>query len=130
MTERGEHVEFARLNEGFASDLYDDPNYQDRKNWMVTVRFYSLLHYVEQRLVMEGYDSKSHHDRKENIRECASVENVIYNRYRELEDLSRDARYECHWMTDEDVQRAGRVLERAKDELGFGSGSGSAKYEI
>lgn len=121
------NVDFARENENFAQEILSE--LEDRKNWVVTVRFYSLLHYVEERLQAHGYNSRSHEKRKDNIRDCRHVDNKVRKLYRRLEDVSRDARYECIRMGDDDVRKSEETLEEGKRILGFSAGSGGThKY--
>jgi hypothetical protein len=125
-----ENIEFARNNENFAADILSE--HSDQKNWVVTIRFYSYIHYVEERLESHDYTSNSHNDRKDNILQCRSVSDKAWRIYRALEDISRDARYECIKMTREDVERAEEKLEEGKEVLGF-SNAGSdndTKYSI
>lgn len=120
------NVEFARNNEDFAGEVYQQ--HENQNNWVVTIRFYSLLHYVEQKLQSHNYNSETHGDRKENIRNCKHVDNRVRNLYRRLEDISRDARYECIEMQEQDVEMSEETLNEAKEVLGFTSGGGSTKY--
>jgi len=119
---------FARNNENFAVDILDD--YPSQKNWVVTVRFYSFIHYAEEILTSHDYSSNRHAERKENLRACNHIPNEAYRIYRFLEDLSRDARYECISMTDKDVEKAEEKLEKGKEVLGFPDGGSdqSVKY--
>ena len=133
MTPELGHVDLAEDNERFAdlirtqlsSEGFDVDNQND---WIVTVRFYSLLHYVEKRLQDYGYSSRSHDGRKENVLECRYIDNKVRKLYRRLEDVSRDARYECIRTSDEDVTKSESTLQEGKDVLGFNSGSSSHKY--
>lgn len=122
------HGEFARENEEFADEV--ESKHSDRKNWVVTIRFYSYVHYVEEVLQSHDYNSKSHRDRKKNIRNCKYVDNQAYRVYRWFEDISQLARYECVRMDSEKVTESEDYLSRGKGILGFGgSGSGgSHKY--
>lgn len=121
------HLEFAQENEQLADDIFDEFNHN---NWSVTIRFYSLLHYVEQRLITHDYTSKTHGDRKENIIDCNEIDDKIHNLYRRLEDLSRDARYECVRLSEEDVEISEETLEEGKFILGFDGSEGGAKYSV
>lgn len=124
-----EHIDFARNNEDFAEEIVTDISNQN--NWVVIVRFYSYLHYVEERLTSEGLTSDSHHDRKKNILRCKAIDNKARNIYRFLEDISRDARYECMSMSDDDVASSLAKLEEGKSVLGFSDqGGGSTKYTV
>ena len=86
-------IDFAKENEEFAEDIASE--FSNQGNWIVIVRFYSLVHYVEERLASYDHESESHSERKNNIRKCNFVDNAVRAKYRLLEDLSRDARYEC-----------------------------------
>lgn len=127
MTDFG-HVKGARENEEFADTL--DPSEKIHKNWIVIVRFYSYLHFVEERLQMEGYESDRHKERMENIRRCPSIDDKAYNIYRTLYDLSRDARYECLRMGDDEIDESESRLENGKQILGFTAEGGDTKYSI
>lgn len=126
MTSDFEHVEFAQLSEDFVEELQNE--FEDRRNWMVTIHFYSLLHYVEERLSTYGYDSNRHHIRKENIRKCKQIDNRVRTLYRRLEDLSRDARYELVEMEESDVEKSKETLEEGKEILGFSNSGDTYKY--
>lgn len=120
------NVKGARENEKVAEKLAVT-NEEDR-NWIVTVRFYSFLHYVEERLQANGYDSNTHGDRMDNIRKCPSIDNYAYNLYKTLYDLSRDARYECLRMGESEVKESKKRLKKGKEILGFTHGGDSHKY--
>lgn len=120
------HISGARENEQFADSL--NPSEDNHRNWIVIVRFYSFLHYVEERLESEGYNSKKHAERMENIRRCPSIDNKAYNIYRTLYDLSRDSRYECIRMGDSEVNESENRLEDGKEVLGFTNNGSSHKY--
>jgi hypothetical protein len=122
-----DNIDVARNNEEFAHDIIND--YPDQKNWAVTIRFYSFIHFVDERLKSYDYHSKSHDERKNNIRRCSDISNEAYKIYRFLEDISRDARYECIAMTDEDATQAYEKLEKGKSVLGFPSGGSGQSYK-
>ena len=128
MTPDMENIEFAQNNQDFADDILSD--FPDQKNWVVTVRFYSFIHYVEEKLKIHDISSNTHQERKDNIRNCRGIDNRARNIYRMLEDLSRDARYECKKMDDNEVEKTEEKLEEGKNVLGFtGESSGSdTKY--
>lgn len=116
----------ARENEEFADEL--NPNEGVERNWIVTIRFYSLLHYTEEILKREGYNSQSHDERENNILSCRKTDNTVYKAYRKLLDLSRDARYECLRMGQPELQESEDTLEDGKQALGFQTNGGSTKY--
>lgn len=118
------HIEFARRSEAFSDNLCND--YSEQKNWIVTIRFYSYLHYVERQLDRHGYDSETHRNRKDNIRNCPHIDNRARSIYRLLEDLSKDARYECIEMTENDVEESEKKLDEGKEVLGFSAGDSNS----
>lgn len=120
------HREFAEENEEFAIDI--SSGFEDKSNWIITIRFYSLIHYVEERLKSYGYDSRSHDGRKDNIRNCRYIDNKMRKLYRRLEDISRDARYECIRMDEEDVEKSRETLEEGKEILGLNEDDSDYKY--
>ena len=120
------HTFGARENEQFAASL--DKSQDAQRNWIVTIRFYSLLHYVEERLEAENYGANTHRDRRNNIKKCPALDDKIYIIYRFLEDLSRDSRYRCIRMDDEEVDEAEKRLENAKEIMGFSHDSETTKY--
>lgn len=119
-------MEFARNNEEFAEDIRED--YPAQKNWIVTVQFYSFLHYVEERLKSHSYTSTNHDDRMDNIRNCPHVDTKAYKIYKSLYDTSRDARYECMEIEESDIIECEKRLEKGKRILGFRDGSTNTKY--
>lgn len=133
MTPELGHIDLAEDNERFADLIRthlcnDDFDVDNQNDWIVTARFYSLLHYVEKRLQDYGYSSRSHGGRKENILECPYIDNKVRRLYRRLEDVSRDARYECIPTSDEDVTKSESTLQEGKDVLGFSRSSSGHKY--
>jgi len=128
MTPDIENVTFARESERLIENVDCDSENRVTNNWIVTVRFYTYLHYVEQRLQEYDYNSRSHDNRKENIRNCKNIDNKARKLYRRLEDMSRDARYECVEMTEEDVEKSLSTLREGKRVLNFHAGGGDHKY--
>lgn len=128
MSSSMDHVDFARINERFV-DTIPEGNIPEN-NWIITIRFYIYLHYVEERLKSHNYNSRSHRDRDKNIRSCKYIDNEARKIYRKLEDVSRDARYECIEMEDRDVRESESALNKGKQILGFDRSGGSHKYSI
>lgn len=121
------HGEFARENEEFADSLLEE--FDNKFNWVVTVRFYSYLHFVEKRLQDYGYSSNNHDNRKNNILNCNQIDSRARAIYRALEDLGRDARYECYRMDEDDLEVSREKLQKGKEILNFtDSGDVSTKY--
>lgn len=128
MTEGMKNVEVAEENEVFADDILE--GFDNKNNWVVTVRFYSLVHYIEERLTTYDYNSRSHDNREENILDCRYIDNKVRKLYRRLYDVSRDARYECVRLGEEDVRKSEETLAEAKEILGFTDGTSDHKYSI
>lgn len=123
------HVEAAGENEALAASL--DRAVGAHRNWIVTIRFYALLHYVDARLIEYGYKPEKHHERGDAIRDCDYLDAALYKVYRMLYDLSEDARYKCVRMSTEDVRVSNRQLERGKKLAGFDHGDdGTTKYSV
>ncbi len=75
-------------------------------DWQITVAFYVALHRVDAHLASYREHPKSHEDRIRIIRGMRQFKGAIYNSYRELEDLSRQARYDCVQWDQDDVAYA------------------------
>lgn len=122
------HISGARENEELADSL--DSSEPENRNWIVTIRFYSYVHYIEEILESHDFSSNTHKERKDNIKECNGMDRTAYKIYRFLEDLSRDARYECIRMDEDDLTVSERKLDTGKETLGIVGGGGSTKYSI
>lgn len=120
------HISGARENEELANSL--DVSEPENRNWIVTIRFYSYVHYIEQILESYNYSSNTHIERKDNIEKCNGTDQTAYKIYRFLEDLSRDARYECIRMGTEELDITKKKLKSGKKSLGFVGSSGNHKY--
>lgn len=122
------NVDIARENEQVAD--YLDEGTGSHRNWIVTINFYSVLHYVEQVLQDEGFSSVDHDDREDNILRCQRLEDEQFTIYKNLRTLSSLSRYECYRMGQEELEVAERALERTKEITAFDMGGGSSKYDI
>ena len=95
-----DHIRKAEHNSRFYKSL-DAATYPD---WVVCAVFYTALHCVDAVLLINHIDPPSHHLRDSYIPRNPKL-NPIYNHYRSLEDLSREARYnEKRVMTQQEVQ--------------------------
>jgi hypothetical protein len=126
MTSDTSHVDFARNNDELSEEFRE--SFKDQNNWTVTMHFYTYLHYVEQVLENQGYTSKSHKTREDNIKTCSYIDREGYKIYRSLYDTSRDARYECIEIEDSSVDECRDRLDKGKEVLGFTEDGGSTKY--
>lgn len=104
---RGEHEDKAQENEELANNLESDTNYSDINDWIVTILFYTAVHFVEAELADINIHSNDHQDRRENIGRHLSS---LYSDYKTLKQRSENARYQCKIMTS-------RLLSDSKDDL-------------
>jgi uncharacterized protein (UPF0332 family) len=81
--------------------------------WAVTCVFYAALHYVQAYFVSHGGDIVTHKNRASAIQRDARISGV-YDEYRELESLSREARYDNTTFNQAHVTYALQSLEIIK----------------
>lgn len=118
MPKSAEHEQQAEKNEELSEELLNE--YSDYDDWVITTRFYTAIHFIESELTKRGYNSGTHRERKENIKDSNLPDNImVYKEYRNLEDLSRDTRYECVSVTSGDLNGSERSLNLIKKKLGF-----------
>ena len=106
-----EHRSKAENNEFFTSEL-DNPFW----DWAVTGIFYSALHYVEAYFANQAPPvHPATHQMRDNYVYVDKQLRPIYVDYRQLEDESRDARYDASMtITQADAQRSQGCLNRIK----------------
>jgi hypothetical protein len=94
------HLERAARNEKLAEQLVKDAA-DPYFDWAVTVVFYAGVHYVEAYLASKQppEHSGNRSKRDSNVKRD-SVLGTLYDKYRFLEDDSRNARYEPHITID------------------------------
>lgn len=92
MPSQTRHVAKARENERLSETLQDTPF----TDWSVTTMFYSALHWVDAWLAAQPVPAhpQSHVQRNQFVNQSAFLRQQRRN-YRELQDRSLDARYEC-----------------------------------
>lgn len=107
-----EHLEQAERNEELANAI---SGLETRfTEWEVTALFYSALHYVSAFLATQGYEAKTHHERRNLI---AQHTDVSYE-YDNLLQHSMDARYEMKKFTPEEVEGLrGDDFRHVKEEI-------------
>jgi hypothetical protein len=95
MPDQQKHLAQAQHNEELYHHLADaTPRFID---WQITALFYAALHYVDAYLAKFAIHPNSHEERSTWMgRE--SVLKTIYAVYRDLQNRSRDARYEIYPM--------------------------------
>jgi hypothetical protein len=89
---KNEHLDKAKANERFAASLdMSDPVHAE---WDLTVIFYVAVHIVQAYFSTLGLSYTTHTNRASAIYKDKKIRGV-YDDYRELENMSREARYEC-----------------------------------
>jgi hypothetical protein len=107
----------AKKNEELADLL--NKTYSNYSDWVVIVRFYSALQYVEHELMSHGMSAGSHEDRQNKISNCGAMDRSVYKRYRYLQDLSEKARYYCKKFDRSAVTQSESILIEIKVKLNF-----------
>ncbi len=103
-----EHRDKAAHNEFLVSTL-DNPFW----DWAIIGTFYAALHHIEAYLATKGIHGPTHPIRDSHIQRDANLK-AIYVDYRELENESRDARYDVIEFKQADVRRLQGNLETIK----------------
>ena len=109
-----QHRAKAENNEFLISEL-DNPFW----DWAITATFYTALHYVEAYFAnrIPALHPATHQMRDNYINSDVKLR-PIYVDYRQLEDESRDARYDASIdLTQSDATQAKRNLERIKNVI-------------
>jgi len=101
MPTTNEHISKAIHNSLFSNHLKSSTN--EYSDWVVTVYFYTALHLIDAYLATLGKHPPSHHSRDTHIQRVSGLRE-IYPDYRDLEDLSRDARYTTRVVDQQDIQ--------------------------
>jgi hypothetical protein len=86
--DRRRHLSKAEQNETLSLSLQGGGH----NDWAVTLLFYAALHLVD--AYLDPMQPKRHTDRRNLIRNDPVLRPIWFH-YRELDDRSRDARYEC-----------------------------------
>ena len=103
---QADHLAAARQNEVFASDLAKDGRHYD---WAVVGLFYAAVHYGRAYMVTSGLAVTSHRGFATHfVRRSGEIS--LYRYYRQLQDESERARYDCASYTADDVYDADQKL--------------------
>lgn len=90
---RDEHLTKSEQNQVFASSI--DTSSPAGIAWVITIKFYAALHIVQAYFVSRtGKAPTMHANRATAIERDMSISGA-YDDYRELQDISRSARYDC-----------------------------------
>lgn len=98
MPNRRTHVAKFRHNERLSHSLEGTAN----NDWAVTTMFYAALHLVDACLAPAQHPRR-HVDRRHIVSTDPRLQ-PIWQHYRQLEDRSQDARYDCTRFTDQQVR--------------------------
>ena len=115
MAKKKTHLAQALHNEQLCSFLEDTP-YSD---WRVTSTFYAALHYIE--AYLDTLKPPIHcriHVERDRVIANFPVTNALYNDYRNLKDLSAEARYSGQKLSSPEI-KADVIpsLEKIKKQL-------------
>jgi uncharacterized membrane protein len=86
-----EHLTKARQNEAFADSL--DTSTTIAVEWVITVKFYAALHYVQAYFASKSSTTPVTHTLRASAIRRDPLISGAYDDYRELSDISREARY-------------------------------------
>ena len=97
--------------------LYSSLNSSEYPDWVVVVLFYQGVHLIESILDIKGEHSESHLKRNEYMNDYVELfPRQIKIDYRELERLSRQARYKPEYeITEENLKTAFSCIESIKN---------------
>lgn len=109
-----EHLYKAAQNEAFADNIKLDSDCSI--GWAVTVIFYSALHYIEAYFVTYRKGYNNHYSRSSAIQNDPRIRS-LYDDYRKLEDLSREARYDAASFNKGDLVSAKEFKENIRQAV-------------
>ncbi len=97
------HLAQADHNKQFLAEFPSADKYRD---WFVTVCFYTALHFVDAALANIGEDPQNHEHRHAILNRFRGQPHYARLRphYRRIEDISRQARYQCAHITEQQVR--------------------------
>lgn len=108
-----EYSKKALENEQFATNL---PGTIPGIEWAITAQFYAALHYVNAYFATKGEHYSGHPTRIRAIQKDSWL-SVIYDDYQGLYNISRDARYECMNLGNEELLFAQKKLHLIKSVI-------------
>ncbi len=103
MPDARQHLKQAQHNKCFLQSISDPKAYAD---WFVTVCFYQAVHFIDAFLATRRIHPEDHDRRFRELRKLRRefVEfKAVLSHYKDLFDLSQDARYRCTRITEEDM---------------------------
>ncbi|MGH9343341.1 MAG: hypothetical protein ACRD19_06230 [Terriglobia bacterium] len=105
------HLNWAKNNENLADTF--DPADSFNVDWAITILFYAAVHYIDAYLAARGRRAQAHDQREREIADDPILAQVWEN-YRQLKRMSRDARYEMAEYRKNDLEKARLCLEAVK----------------
>jgi len=111
MPSASEHFSQAQRNEGLFEEI--GVSFSD---WAMTALFYAAMHHVQAAFVQKGVSPipTEHGSRKRAIKEHFQR---VAGRYEDLEQWSRDARYECSTFSRGELEAAMNDLRAIRQAL-------------
>jgi DNA-binding ferritin-like protein len=91
-----------------------DPRFYD---WEITGMFYIAVHQVERYLYEKSGQHIDNHEIRNKMMGQTTDFKPIWLDYRTLQEMSRDARYNCFPMTPEDVTDASELLASIESHI-------------
>ena len=92
MSSKDEHYEKVKHNDKF----FNTVKTEEFPDWSVIVTFYRAVHLIESVFALNGVHTNSHEDRKAIMNnDTVNYPHELRRNYRELENLSRQARYKA-----------------------------------
>ena len=114
MATKNQHLQKVDANESFADRL--DVTDPCSAGWAITALFYAAVHQVEAYFASVSQRYVTHKSRNSAIQRDIRIRE-IYDDYRELSDMSREARYDCSILTPGNVKWAKDRLKDVKDSI-------------
>jgi hypothetical protein len=109
---RAEHLTKSRQNEEFVKKI--DTSNVVGIEWSITVKFYAALHYVQAYFTSKSSMTPTAHTLRASGIERDPLISGAYDDYRELSDLSREARYDFSNLQESHLESADDCLKAVK----------------
>lgn len=85
--------------------------------WILVLRFYVTLHYVEAVLQKKGSRRRRTHETRRDDMWRVPETAAVLSEYKVLEDVSREARYDCTPFTPKDLADYEPVYQTVRDAM-------------
>ncbi len=114
---KSEHLTKSQQNEEFVKTI--DVSQMIGIEWAITVKFYAALHYVQAYFASRSGRTPATHDRRATAIQRDPLISGAYDDYRELEDISREARYDFSNLRQDHLKFADDCLVAVKSVVGL-----------